>query len=123
MNKKLLIALPLCVIGYHGTTQVTAQANCQPVEVQSACSGGGRININNNSKNVSPSNLCARPGESIEVIVTPSNTTATVSGKTGSWPYGSGSSFLINAPVDGNYDYNVIFEDGTCIDPRITVKG
>ncbi len=123
MNKKILLALSLCVIGIHGATQVTAQSNCEPMEIPSVCQGGNRININTNSKNISPRNVCARPGEAITVSITPANSTATIEGKNGGWPYGLGGTFTIVAPEEGTYDYNVIFEDGTCIDPRISVKG
>jgi hypothetical protein len=57
----------------------------------------------------------------IDVIVTPSGTTASINGKSGGWPSGSGSSFTITAPDQGTYDYDVTFEDGSCIDPRISV--
>jgi len=122
MNKKVLIAIPFCLIGFHGTSQVTAQADCQQMSVPPVCQEGRRININNNSNNMSPPNLCARPGETIDVNVTPAGTTARIDGKSGGWPNGSGSSFTITAPATGTYDYNVTFEDGYCIDPRIIVR-
>jgi hypothetical protein len=122
MNKKVLIAIPICLIGFHGSMQVTAQGECPQMDVPAVCQGGGRININNTSKNISPPNLCAEPGQVIEVIVTPDGT-ASIDGKNGGWPNGSGSSFTITAPETGSYDYNVRFEDGTCIDPRIIVRG
>ena len=123
MNKKVLIALPLCLIGFHGTSPVTAQGNCQQMSVPPVCQGGGRININNNSNNMSPPNLCASPGQTIQVNVTPAGTTASIDGKSGGWPNGSGSSFTITAPYSaGSYDYNVTFQDDSCIDPRISVR-
>ncbi len=122
MNKKTFIALPLCLMALHGTSQVTAQGNCVPMDVPPTCQGGGTININNNSHNISPRTLCASPGETIEVIVTPAGTEASIFGKSGGWPNGSGAGFTISAPGDGDYDYNVSFADGTCIDPRISVK-
>jgi plastocyanin len=91
------------------------------MSVPPTCQAGSRININNNSKNISPPNLCAAPGDMIEVIVTPAGTTASIDGKSGGWPSGSGSSFTITAPEQGTYDYDVTFEDGSCIDPRISV--
>ncbi len=45
-----------------------------------------------------------------------------IDGKDGGWPSGSGNSFTIIAPDAGEYDYNVTFDDATCIDPRVTVK-
>ena len=122
MNKKVLIALPLCLIGFHGTSPVTAQGNCHQMSVPPVCQGGGRININNTSKTVAPPNLCARPGESIYVNVTPADTRASIAGKSGGWPNAGGTSFTITAPDEGTYDYKVIFENGYCIDPRISVR-
>jgi len=122
MNKKVLIAMPLCLIGFYGAVQVTAQGNCESMSIPPVCQGGGRININNNTNNISPPNLCAEPGQVIEVNVTPDGT-ASIDGKDGGRPNGSGSSFTITAPETGTYDYNVTFEDGTCIDPRIIVRG
>ena len=122
MNKKLLLAAPLCLLAFHGTSQVTAQGNCVTQEIPAACSGGGRITINNNTQNVSPPNLCASPGETIQVNVVPDGS-ASISGKSSGWPSGSGSSFTITAPSAGSYDYNVYFEDGSCLDPRISIGG
>ncbi len=122
MNKKVFLAVPLCLIVLHGTSQVTAQDNCVEMDVPPVCQGGGRININNNSHKISPRNLCASPGDTIEVKVTPARTQASVSGKSGGWPNKSGESFTITAPDEGDYEYDVIFADGTCIDPRISVK-
>ncbi len=122
MNNKIFAAIPLCLIALHGTSQVTAQGSCEPMDVPPVCQGGGRITINTNSYNISPPNLCASPGETIVVNVTPAGTEASVYGKNGGWPSGSGASFTITAPDDGEYNYNVSFADGTCIDPRITVK-
>ena len=122
MNKKVLIAIPVCLIGFHGSMQVTAQGACQPMSIPPTCTGNARININTDSKNISPPNLCAEPGQVIEVNVTPSDTSVSIDGKGGGWPSGSGSSFTITAPAVGSYDYNVTFADGTCIDPRIIVR-
>jgi len=123
MDKKILIAIPLCLIGFHGTSQVTAQVTCQQMSVPPVCQPGGRININNRSKTVAPPNLCAAPGETIEVNVTPTGTTASIVAKSGSWPNEvDRPSFSITAPGAGDYDYEVIFEDGSCIDPRIKVR-
>ena len=123
MNKKVIFALPLCLIGFHGTSQVTAQDNCKQMSVPPVCQGGRQININKISMNISPPNLCATPGETIQVNVTPEGTTASIDAKSGDWPNGSGSSFTITAPSStGSYDYYVTFQDGSCIDPRISVR-
>jgi hypothetical protein len=122
MNKKILIAIPLCLAGYYGTMQVTAQGNCEAQSVPPVCQAGNRITINTNPHNISPPNICASPGQSIDVNVVPEGS-ASISGKDGGWPNGSGSSFVITAPdAVGDYDYDVTFDDGSCIDPRVTVK-
>jgi hypothetical protein len=121
MNKKVLIAIPLCLIGIHGTSQVTAQDDCVDLSVPPACTGRGSITINTTSKNIAPPNLCASPGESISVNVVPSGS-VTIAGKDDGWPNGSGSSFTITPPATGTYDYNVFFEDDSCVDPRISVQ-
>jgi len=112
----------LCLIALHGTLQVTAQGSCEQIDVPPVCQGGGRININTNSYNISPLNLCASPGKTIAVNVTPAGIEASIYGKNGGWPGGSGASFAITAPNGGEYNYNMSFADDTCIDPRITVK-
>jgi hypothetical protein len=122
MNKKIFLALPLCILAFQGTSEVTAQSNCVQQTIPAACSGGGRITINNNTNSVSPPNLCASPGQTIDVNVVPGGS-ASIAGKDGGWPSGSGSSFSITAPSSGNYDYNVYFDDGSCLDPRISVGG
>lgn len=120
MKKLFVIALSLFVVGYYGSTQVTAKQSCEQVSVPPVCQRASRITINNNSHSVSPPNICVSPGEAIEVNVTPDGT-ASIEGKSGGWPNGSGSSFTITAPGPGDYDYNVYFDDGTCLDPRISV--
>ncbi len=120
MNKKVLIAIPLCLIGIHQTSQLTAQDECVEVPVPPVCQGGSRITINTNTNNIAPPNLCASPGDSISVNVVPRGS-VTIDGKDGGWPNGLGSSFTITAPATGTYNYNVYFEDGSCVDPRISV--
>ena len=123
MNKKILIALPLCLVGFDGTSPVTAQDVCKLMEVLPVCQEDARqITINKNSMNVSPPNFCATAGGTIEVRITPTGTMATLRGKTGGWPNDSGTSITLNVPAAGSYDYYVHFEDGSCIDPRITVR-
>lgn len=123
MKKAILLAAPLGLLVAYGTSQVTAQdGQCEQMDIPPVCQPASRININNNSKNVSPPNICVSAGQSITVSVSPAGTTASVEGKGGGWPYGSGSDFTLEAPGSGDYDYNVIFEDGSCLDPRITVQ-
>ena len=122
MKKTILLAAPLGLVLFYGTSQVTAQdGECRSMTVP-VCQGGTRITINNNSNTVAPPNLCVDPGETITVNVSPEGTSARMEGKDGGWPNGSGSSFELVAPDSGSYDYNVHFSDGSCLDPRITIK-
>lgn len=121
MNKKLLIALPACLLLIEGAPELTAQDACAPMEVPPVCQPAARITINNQSHTIAPPNICAASGQVIPVNVVPSGT-AQIVGKRG-WPAGGGSSFTITAPERaGEYDYDVYFGDGSCIDPRITVN-
>ena len=122
MKKTILLAAPLGLVLFYGTSQVTAQdPECKSMDIP-VCQDGTQITINNNGKAVAPPNLCVDPGETITVNVSPDGTSASIEGKDGGWPSGSGSSFTLVAPDSGTYDYNVYFSDGSCLDPRISVK-
>ena len=121
MTKKFLIAIPFCLVGIYGISQVTAQGVCEARSVPEQCQNGSGITINTNSQNISPPNICMSPGQTIDVNVVPEGS-ASIIGKDGGWPSGSGTSFSITADGAGEYDYNVTFDDGICIDPRVTVK-
>jgi hypothetical protein len=116
-----LAAVPLLVVAFYKAPEVTAQS-CATMEIPPVCQNGNRITINNDSKNVSPPNLCVGPGETITVNVVPNGTSARIGPKSGDWPVGSGTSFPLTAPDSGTHDYNVYFEDGSCLDPRIRVR-
>ncbi len=123
MKKTILLAAPLGLLAFYGTSQVTAQPDeCESMMSMPTCQDGNRININNNGNKVAPPNLCVDPGETITVSVSPDGTSASIEGKDGGWPNGSGSSFTLVAPDSGTYDYNVHFSDGSCLDPRIRVR-
>lgn len=123
MNKKLLLALPCTLVLFHGAPTVTAQDECEPMDVPPECQNAPQISINTNSKNISPRNICVEPGQEIPVQVTPSGESVTLEGKSGGWPNASGPDILLIAPDDlGEYNYNVRFEDDVCIDPRLTVR-
>lgn len=121
MKKLILLAAPLGLLGFYGMSPVTADVECKSMTIP-ACQNGNRITINNNSNQVAPPNLCVAPGDEITVSVSPHGTSASVEGKDGGWPNGSGSSFTLVAPESGTFDYNVHFSDGSCLDPRIRVK-
>lgn len=122
MKRLILLAAPLGLVLFYGTSHVTAQEQeCKTMTVPT-CQDGTRITINNNSRTVAPPNLCVAPGETITVSVSPDRTSASIEGKDGGWPSGSGSSFTLVAPDSGTYDYNIYFSDGSCLDPRIEVR-
>lgn len=122
MNMKLLVSLPLSLVLFQGTSTVTAQGACEPMDVPAVCQNARKITINVNSKKISPRNICVDPGQELRVHVKPRGSSVTIEGKTGGWPSGSGEKFVLVAPDEGEHDYNVYFEDGSCIDPRVTVK-
>jgi hypothetical protein len=122
MNKAILLAAPLGLVLFYGMPHLTAQEQeCRTMSIPT-CQDGTRITINNNGNTVAPPNLCVDPGKAITVSVSPEGTSARMEGKDGGWPSGSGQSFELVAPGSGAYDYNVYFSDGSCLDPRITVK-
>ena len=121
MKKTILLAAPLGLVLFYGASHVTAQeGECRSMSIPT-CQAGTRITINNNGNTVAPPNLCVAPGETIMVSVSPEGTSASMEGKDGGWPSGSGSSFELVAPDSGTYDYNVYFSDGSCLDPRIEI--
>ena len=125
MNKKYLLAIPVCLFFLvQEPENVVAQDDCEVVNIPSQCQNGSRVNINANSRNISPRNLCMAAGESFDVNVTPNGRTAIIRSKTGeSWLNGGGESFRVDIPAgtSGDFDYEVRFDDGYCIDPRISV--
>jgi hypothetical protein len=124
MKTKPLIGIPLLMVALHEPVEVVAQAECVMQEPPPVCQNAQRININVNSRNIAPGNICIEPGDSITVNVTPNGASARIESKDGTaWLGGQGGSFNIQVPEDasGEYDYDVYFPDGSCIDPRITV--
>ena len=123
MNKKYWLLAPALIVMTQSASQLNAQDPCVVQEVPPVCQQASRLTINVNAMRVAPPNICVRPGSTIEVNVVP-NSFATIQPKGDrGWPRGSGSSFTLNVPDDasGVYDYNVYFENGSCIDPRISV--
>lgn len=124
MKNKILWLVPalVVVVATQGPSRVVAQDECVTVEIPTACQGGGRLTLNANSLNVSPPNLCATPGSRIEVNVVPQGFASIQPKGGGTWPRGSGETFTLDVPEEpGTYDYAVYFENGSCIDPRISV--
>ncbi|PWG68186.1 hypothetical protein DF186_25640, partial [Enterococcus hirae] len=69
MNNKFLWLVPalLVAVAVQGPSRVVAQDECATIEVPPVCQGGGQLTLNANSVNVSPPNLCATPGSTIQV--------------------------------------------------------
>jgi len=65
MNKKLLIALPACLLLIEGAPELTAQDACPPMDVPPVCQPAPRITINNQAHTIAPPNICAAPGQVI----------------------------------------------------------
>jgi hypothetical protein len=123
MKKTILLAAPLGLAVLYGATQVTAEHHeCRQMNLPT-CVDANQININNRGNTAGPPSICVDPGETITVRVTPEGTEASIEGKNGGWPSGSGSEFTLVAPMEpGDYDYNVYFEDGSCLDPRVRIR-
>ncbi len=125
MEKKTPIVMAMLIAAAYQPTAIVAQVECEVQEVPPVCQDARGININTNSKNVSPRNICVDPGDTISVQVTPAGNSVTIAAKNGAdWLHGSGETFTVQVPASatGEFDYNVYFEDGTCIDPRIKVR-
>jgi hypothetical protein len=108
---------------------------CVVVDPPGMCANAPAIMIHTNTHIVAPPNYCASPGENIQVNVKPVGGevgTVVTSPKTdipeNAWLNGGNESdpngFELIAPPDaeGKYDYKVVFSDGYCIDPRISVQ-
>ncbi|MDX1482467.1 MAG: hypothetical protein R3315_12365 [Woeseiaceae bacterium] len=124
------VSLPACA----PQNPAIADYDCEIVSIP-ACTGNPQsitINTNPNNKVVAPPNYCAGPNETITFKVTPTNSAkrsvAVVPKSPGDiWMIGTNdpnaNEFSIETPAsEGEYGYTVIFADGTCIDPRITVE-
>jgi hypothetical protein len=121
MNKKLFVPLPACLLLLQSAPLVTAQDQCDPMPVPDQCQNAPGVTINTYTRGIAPPNICVEAGKEIRVNVVPRGEVR-IAGKTGGWPQGSGGSFTVVAPEAGEYDYNVYFGDGSCIDPRMTVR-
>ena len=125
MKNILVLGVAISALTYFLMSPVTAQPpQCAPMaDTMPACQNGRVITINNQSKTIMPRNLCMDAGDTVTFNVRPNGTSASVSPKNGAWPSDGGTSFQLVVPGgQPYYDYNVHFEDGTCVDPRITVK-
>jgi hypothetical protein len=137
MKKNILLALPLCALtiacAEKGPDETTV---CQSVTIPPNCVElpSPKININVASGlTVAPPNICAHPGQEIQVTVTPPTSSVTVAtvpkNSANKWMFGSTSpvsdEFTIPVPGDqpiGRYKYLIVTGSGYCLDPRIEVN-
>jgi hypothetical protein len=134
MNKLLVVSLPIALFLISCAPQQPIPAECVHVNSRDQCSNAPSININRNSHDANPPNYCADAGEDIEVRVTPANgpigTVRTIPKSDDpdhDWLNGTNNpgpnGFTLTAPDDasGEYRFYVVFSDGYCLDPRITI--
>ena len=105
---------------------------CDIVDIKPCTGNPPAINLNVNGQTVAPPHFCVGPGDTVTFKVTPQNggtkTVATIpKDPTQFWLIGTNSpdqnEFELTAPTTkGDYNYYVVFKDGHCIDPRISVE-
>jgi len=141
MNGKLLISLLAGLLLAGGTGVVWADdVVCAPIDVKDKECRGDKdypiVTINTNTKKIAPEFICAARDSVIEFRVVPPgrNYVGTVAVKakkeTNTWLNGRNSpderKIKILVPdwvvVETDHYYNVVFGDGTCIDPRVHVE-
>lgn len=145
MNKKILLALPICVLFTACATQGEDQAMMSPPE-QKACKGMKYdlkcdnqttriVTINVQAKTVKPPFVCAESGKPVTYQVKPNSLAEDVAvavvpkDKDDTWLFGVNSpdplTFDVNVPADEDanslHDYYVVSSNGFCYDPRIHV--
>jgi len=125
----MVLPLTLIVISWDANPQDPPCVVMTPTE---NCSNPPGITIHLKSHKVTPANFCAEAGKTIRVNVVPRNdpveTVQTIAkDPANTWLNGTSASdpkgFELYVPADasGGYDYKVVFSDGYCIDPRISV--
>ena len=119
---------------------VSAPGACHVASViPRACNGNPekpKVNFNTNKLEAKPANVCAAPGSTLEITITPTADNAVGSvrviaknEKDNSWLAGTNSpdKKMIKIPIptkvsEGPHDYGFALSDGKCLDPRIHVK-
>ena len=109
-----------------------ANYDCEIVSIPVCTGSPPSITINVQAKTIAPRNYCAPPNSVVRFDVRPINSplrsTAVVPKNPGdTWMIGTNdpdaNEFTVETPATlDEYGYTVIFADGTCIDPRITVE-
>ena len=139
MNGKLLISLFAGLLLAGGAVSAE-EVECQPMEVKDKDCQGDRhypvVKIDTEKKVISPELVCAALESVIEFRVKPPGKTAAgavavrAKDATNTWLVGTNypqkKKIDVLVPewvtIDKDYGYNIFFEDGTCVDPRIHVE-
>ncbi len=144
MNKKVLLALPICVSftacamqsGDQSMIAAPAQTACTKMTYIGPCKHTTRlVTINVQSGTVAPPFVCAESGKTVTFQVKPNSKADEVAvavlpkDKNDTWLVGINSpdplKFEITVPADededSHHDYYVVTSNGTCYDPRIHV--
>ena len=135
MIKKFIFRVaPLGLILVACGQQEPVPEDCVVVDIPDMCANAPAITINTTSDIVAPPNYCASAGDNIEVRVVPAGgavgtvvTSPKIDIPENAWLNGTNNpdpnGFVLIAPTDatGEYNYKVVFSDGYCIDPRISI--
>ncbi|MDJ0813815.1 MAG: hypothetical protein QNJ23_08800 [Woeseiaceae bacterium] len=143
MNKKALLLVPLglAIAGCATTNgygeQPQPAACIVPDPIEGPCNGNPanpKVNLNLNTMKASPPNVCANPGTTIEIKLSPPpRMTGTVSvvakNKTNTWLNGTNApdprKIFIYVPgwiaPGDDYYYGFTTSLGTCVDPRVDI--
>lgn len=143
MNKKALLLVPLGLViaGCAATKSVDEhpqpRACIEPDPITDPCTGNPtdpKVTLNLNTMKANPPNVCANPGSTIEVNISPPpSMTGSVSvvakDNTHTWLNGTNApdpkKIYVYVPTwiapSPNYDYGFNTSLGTCVDPRVDI--
>ncbi len=139
MNRKILFVLPLSWIAVGcATVGVSSPGDCHVASIiPDVCQGPKdkpKVNFNTNKLEPKPANVCAAPGTTLVIQITPvaQNKIGSVAvvpkNPNDSWLAGTNSpdkkeiKILIPDWVEeGRHDYGFVTFDGKCLDPRVHV--
>jgi hypothetical protein len=132
MYKKFIFMLPISLILVGCAQQGSVANGCDVVVIEPCTGNPPAVTLNTNGQTVAPPHFCVKAGATVTFNVTPENggvrTVATIpKNPTDFWLIGTNdpnqNGFELTAPDStGDYDYFVVFKDGHCIDPRISVE-
>ena len=132
MKKMFVITLPIALLLASCVVPPVVPQQCVKLDPV-ACAPAAKITVTLANHGINPRNYCATAGQPIPVDVAPPNgQPGTVrfipKNAANGWLQGvnspNASGFVITPPngtPPGEYEYYVVFSDGYCIDPRITI--